>query len=234
MTASPRAWILPVALALSTGCVSMKKYNALDAKYTQVQHENKRLKDQLAARDALAAQRMAEFRELMADFKPLIDKGVLEVEIVDGRVVIGMSADVLFASGSADLSAAGQDNLREVARLLARKPDYEFQVEGHTDDDPISTTLYPNNWYLGASRAIKVVEFLVSNGMSPENLSAASFGQYTPAAPNTTAANKARNRRIELVLLPDLSELPGYNELMEQKDRPARKQRPPKKHPQNR
>lgn len=229
-----RAWILAAVFALSTGCVSMKKYNALDAKYTQIQRENTHLKQQIAQRDAAAAARMEQFRELMADFKPLIDKGVLEVEIVDGRVVIGMSADVLFASGSADLSAAGQENLREVARLLARKPDYEFQVEGHTDDDPISTTLYPNNWYLGAARSIKVVEYLVSNGMSAENLSAASFGQYTPVAPNTTPASKARNRRIELVLLPDLSDLPGYQQLMDQKDRPARKQRPNKKRPQQR
>ena len=74
----------------------------------------------------------------------------------------------------------------------------------------------------------------MSNGMSAENLSAASFGQYTPVAPNTTPASKARNRRIELVLLPDLSDLPGYQQLMDQKDRPARKQRPNKKRPQQR
>ena len=221
-----RAVLLAAALTLAPGCVSMKKYNALDAKYTAVQRDNTHLKAELARRDAMAAARMEQFKALMADFKPLIDKGVLEVEIVDGRVVIGMSADVLFASGAADLSPAGQANLKEVARLLAAKPDYEFQVEGHTDDDPISTALYPNNWYLGASRAIQVVEYLVAHGMSAENLSAASFGQYTPVGPNNSPASKARNRRIELVLLPDLSELPGYQQLMDQKDRPARKQRP--------
>lgn len=220
-------WCLMVlALALGSGCVSMKRYNALDLKYTESQTEVARLKQEIARRDALAQGRLQQLRELTADFKPLIDRGVLEIEVVEGRVVLAMAADVLFPSGSSALSEAGQANLREVARLLSRRPDYEFQVEGHTDDDPISTSQFPSNWHLGAARAIEVVQVLISNGMSPDNLSAASFAQYAPVVPNSSPVNKARNRRIELVLLPDLGELPGYRQLMEQKERPARKRRP--------
>ena len=222
-----RSLVLVLALLAAPGCVSMKKYNALEQKVTRLQKE-------VALKDAIIQKRMAQFRELMADFKPLIDKGLLEVEVVDGRVVIGMSSDVLFASGSATLSDKGKDALREVGAVLKRKPEYEFQVEGHTDDDAINTPQFPSNWYLGAARAITVVEYLVDSGMSPTNLSAASFAQYSPVFGNDTPAHKARNRRIELVLLPDLSDLPGYEQLMDQKERPARQRKPGGKPPQGR
>lgn len=224
-----KTWLLLLGLALSPGCVSMKKYNALDERYTRAQNRIEKLEAEIARRDAIAAQRLQQLRELQADFKPLIDRGVLEVEVVDGRIVLGMAADVLFPSGSAALSATGREHLVEIARLLAKKPDYEWQVEGHTDDDAINTPQFPNNWYLGAARAIEVVEVLVAHGMAPDSLSAASFGQYAPVAANTTANSKTRNRRIELVLLPDLGDLPGYQQLMEQKERPARQRRPGKK-----
>lgn len=223
-----KALSVAIALLLAPGCVSTKKYENLEHRFEKVQNENQRLQDQIARQEAMAKARMEEYRQLMADLKPLIDKGVLEVEVVDGRVVIGMSADVLFPSGSASLSDGGKENLREVARVLAKKSDYEWQVEGHTDDDAIATAQFPNNWYLGAARAITVVQYLMDSGMGADGLSAASFGEHAPVAPNSSAANKARNRRIELVLLPDLSELPGYGEMMgEKKARPGRKPRRP-------
>lgn len=221
-----KTWTLLAALALGSGCVSMKKYENLEDRFEKSQNRVQKLEDEIARRDALAQARLQQLRELQADFKPLIDKGVLEIEVVDGRIVLGMAADVLFPSGSAALSATGRENVAEVGRLLAKKPAYEFQVEGHTDNDAISTPQFPNNWYLGSARAIEVVQVLVQSGMSPENLSAASFAEYAPVTSNSTAASKARNRRIEIVLLPDLGELPGYQQLMDQKERPARKRKP--------
>lgn len=220
-----RAWILLAAVALGSGCVSMKKYENLEDRFQKVQNKNQRLEAELARRDALAQQRLEQLRQFQADFKPLIDKGILEVEVVDGRIVLGMAADVLFPSGSAALSPTGRANVAEVGRLLAKKSEYEFQVEGHTDNDAINTPQFPNNWYLGAARAIEVVGVLIDNGMSPTNLSAASFGEFAPVSSNSTPASKTRNRRIEIVLLPDLGELPGYQQLMEQKERPARKRK---------
>lgn len=221
-----KALSLAIALLLAPGCVSMKKYQDLETHMEKVQSENQRLRDQIARQEAAARARMEDYRQLMADLKPLIDKGLLEVEVVDGRVVIGMAADVLFASGSAALSEAGKGALTEVGRVLARKGEYEWQVEGHTDDDAIATAQFPNNWYLGAARAITVVEHLMQAGMDAGSLSAASFGQFAPVSPNNSPTAKARNRRIELVLLPDLSELPGYGDMMkENKARPGRKPR---------
>ena len=92
-------------------------------------------------------------------------------------------------------------------------PDKDFQIEGHTDDVPISTKKYPSNWYLASARALGVVEHLIAAGMSPDHISAASYGDERPFASNETPEGKASNRRIEIVVMPDLSGLPGYDEL---------------------
>ncbi|MFH1468598.1 MAG: flagellar motor protein MotB [Pseudomonadota bacterium] len=151
-----------------------------------------------------------------------MDRGILEVTVDEGRIVVGMAADVLFASGSADLSVDGRQAVVEVAHVLARRTDREFQVEGHTDDIPISSAAFPDNWHLGAARAINVLQVMVKAGMPAERISAATFADTRPVGANASPAGRARNRRIEVVLLPDLSELPGYDALMKN-GRPARK-----------
>ena len=126
-----------------------------------------------------------------------------------------MAADVLFASGSAVLSNSGRDNVAEIARILAKRVgDRDFQVEGHTDNEPINTPEFPNNWYLGAARAIAVTQVMINNGFPDDHISASSFADNSPVAPNASAAGKAQNRRIEIVLLPDLSDMPGYKKIM--------------------
>lgn len=166
-------------------------------------------------RKAQADQRIAEFRDLLSRFKSLIDAGKLKVKIVDGRMVVELPSDVLFASGSARLSNEGQQAIGEVAQVLAEIPERRFQVEGHTDNVPISTAQYPSNWELAAARALTVVKTMIDNGMQPDRISAASFGEYKPAQPNDTREGKAANRRIEIVVVPDLSGLPGFEELQD-------------------
>ena len=168
---------------------------------------------ELEARKRQADARVAEFRNLIERFKPLIDTGKLQVKIVDGRMVVQLATDVLFASGSARLSQDGKQAITEVAQVLASVGDKKFQVEGHTDNVPIHTAAYPSNWELAAARAITVVKSMVGAGMPPERLSAASFAQYEPAQANDTPEGRAANRRIEIVLLPDLSSLPGFDQL---------------------
>jgi chemotaxis protein MotB len=197
------------------GCVSQSQY-------LKVQQENQKLKDRIEKMDARADAQLAAFKELLADMKPLIDKGVLKVEVVDGRITLGVASDILFSSGSADLSAGGKDTLAEVARLLANKVgDRDFQVEGHTDDQPINTAAFPDNWHLGAARSITVTEFMIAHGFPEDHISAATFADNEPVASNSNETGRARNRRIEIVLLPDLADLPGYKRLMaEQNARP--------------
>lgn len=156
--------------------------------------------------------RVAAYQDLLARFQSLIDSGALEVKIVDGRMVVQMQTDVLFASGSAELSAEGARAVADVSQVLADIPERRYQVEGHTDNVPI-TKKYASNWELAAARAVNVVKAMINAGLRPDRVSAASFSEYRPTAPNDSSASKAKNRRIEIVVVPNLDELPGADEL---------------------
>jgi chemotaxis protein MotB len=166
-----------------------------------------------AARRASAEARVAEFRDLLLRFKKLIDAGQLKVRIVEGRMVVELATDVLFASGKADLSETGKAAITEVGAVLASLGDRQFQVGGHTDNDAIKTDRFPSNWELASARAIVVVRTLIAAGVQPSQVSAASFADTHPVADNGTPEGKASNRRIEISVVPDLSELPGFDEL---------------------
>jgi chemotaxis protein MotB len=194
--------------------------HALDAmtdertKLSMSVEEMKKAMAELSSRKAEADRRIAEFRALVDRFKALIDAGKLHVKIVEGRMVVVLATDILFPSGSALLSKDGKSAIAEVAAVLKDIPDRRFQIEGHTDDVPIvGHPIYASNWELAAARAINVVKALVDAKMPPERLSAASYSQFKPAQPNDTKEGKAANRRIEIVLVPDLSSLPGFDEL---------------------
>lgn len=219
---------LLVVLATATACVPQAKYNALSDEYDKAKAQNEKLHQQVAALEAREKAREQAYQDILADLQPLIDKKVLKVSRDGDRVVIGMASDVLFASGSADLSADGAATVTEVARLLARRAgDHDFQVEGHTDNQPINTPQYPSNWHLGAARAITVTAKMVASGFPGKHLSAASFGDQHPVASNDTDAGRMQNRRIEIVLLPDLGDLPGVTVPADRPARPAGK-RPPR------
>ncbi len=163
-------------------------------------------------RKAEAEKRISEMRQLLAQLKTMIDAGKLKVKIADGRMVLELPSDVLFASGSADLSPAGLQTIAQVTTALLTLP-RKLQVEGHTDNVPIHNARFPSNWALGAGRAITIVNTMIAAGMNPAQLSAASYGEFKPVAPNDSEQGKAQNRRIEIVIVPDLSMLPGFDEL---------------------
>lgn len=189
----------------------IKDKSQLDASVQDMQAALADLEARKAATDA----RVREYQELLSKFKDLIDAGRLTVKIVDGRMVVELASDILFASGKAALSEEGAASLAEVAGVLASIPDRAFQVEGHTDNDPIKTERFPSNWELGAARAITVVRTLNEGGVPITHLSAASYAENRPVMANDNREGKAANRRIEIVVVPDLSLLPGYNELAE-------------------
>ena len=164
-------------------------------------------------RKAEAEKRLSETRKLLAQLRSMIDAGKLKVKIVDGRMVLALATDVLFASGSAELSPGGLATINEVTGVLLTIPDRKFQVEGHTDNVPIHNSRFPSNWELGAGRAITIVNTMVAAGMAPTRLSAASYGEFRPIAGNDTDLGKSSNRRIEIVVVPDLSMLPGFDEI---------------------
>ena len=91
---------------------------------------------------------------------------------------------MLFDSGKTDIKGSGQDALRQVATVLKTISDRHFQVAGDTDNVPIQTALFPSNWELSTRRAVEVVHFLVAQGMRPQLLSAAGYGEFDPISPN--------------------------------------------------
>ncbi|UCB55886.1 MAG: OmpA family protein [Thiotrichales bacterium] len=154
--------------------------------------------------------------EIYAQFvdrlQSMIDGGQLTVSIDAGRIVINLPNNVLFNSGSANLNAEGQEALAQIGGVLKNFSDRRFQVEGHTDNVPIKSARFPSNWELSTSRALAVVHLLTDMGVTPENLSAAGFGEFRPRADNESDEGRKLNRRIEIVMLPNLdilsSELP--------------------------
>lgn len=154
--------------------------------------------------------------EIYAQFvnrlQSMIDGGQLTVSIDAGRIVINLPNNVLFNSGSATLNSEGQQAMTQIGEVLSQFSDRRFQIEGHTDNVPIKSTRYPSNWELSTTRALAVVHLLTGMGVTPENISAAGFGEFRPRADNETEEGKQLNRRIEIVMLPNLdilsSELP--------------------------
>lgn len=188
----------------------------LEAALGDTQKDKSALENALAdlkKRKAETEARIAEFKSLLEKFGKLIDAGKLKVSIREGRMLVEMATDILFASGSATLSKDGKAAITEVAELLKSIPERKFQVEGHTDDVPTKGAGYKSNWELASARALTVLKAMTEAGMPPERISAASFGDTKPSKPNDTPENKAANRRIEIVVVPDLSSLPGFDEL---------------------
>ncbi len=177
--------------------------------------EAQRALEEARARQAAAEARDAIFRKIRDRLQAMIDGGKLNVRIVRGRLVIDLKQDILFPSGSAELSELGIETLKEVADALVDFPDRAFQVEGHTDNVPIKTQRFPSNWELSTARAVSVVKLFKDVGLAGENLSAAGYGEFQPRAANESEEGRALNRRIEVVMVPDLQTLPDLVETID-------------------
>ncbi|MGL4345831.1 MAG: OmpA/MotB family protein [Cellulosilyticaceae bacterium] len=128
-------------------------------------------------------------------------KNEVDMRIEPRGLVISLKENAFFESGKADLLPAYEQNILEISKMLAQLGN-DIVVEGHTDNQPIHNSAFASNWELAAIRAINVVELLINKGqLNPNKLSAVSYGEYRPVAPNTTADGRAKNRRIDIVLL---------------------------------
>ncbi len=153
-------------------------------------------------------QRLAAFRALNQRFRDLVSAGALDVSFRNGQMVLQLPSEVLFPSGRAVLSKKGKKALGSVLDVLKSFQDRRFLIAGHTDNTQIRSGRFKSNWHLSVERAVSVVRFMVEAGFEPKNLGAAGYGEFDPIAPNDTPENLAKNRRIEIILIPDLSELP--------------------------
>jgi chemotaxis protein MotB len=137
------------------------------------------------------------------------DKG-LNVETKEGKVYVSMEDKLLFASGSWTVSEKGVEAIKSLAKVLEEHTDLNIMVEGHTDNVVFrGTTAVKDNWDLSVMRATAIVKLLLAQGpkIDPARVEAAGHGEYAPKKPNTTAANKAVNRRTEIILTPRLKDI---------------------------
>lgn len=160
--------------------------------------------------------RLQAFRALTDKFRKMIDTGQIKVLIRDGRMIMKLPEHILFGSGRAELSEKGKTALAEIADNLKTLPERNFMVAGHTDDVKLGKNApYQSNWELSTARAVTVTEFLIGAGMQPQQLVAAGYSQYDPVS----KTRKQENRRIEIVLLPSIDELPQFpDDLTEKAD----------------
>lgn len=131
----------------------------------------------------------------------------VDVQVLKGVVYISLSDNMLYKSGSYEISDRAGETLSKIAKIIQDYKDYEVLIEGNTDTDPISKPNIRNNWDLSALRASSVVQALQNNyGVDPQRLTAGGRGEYNPIADNSTAAGKARNRRTQIIITPKLDQ----------------------------
>ncbi len=157
--------------------------------------------------------RTAAYMALLERLKAMISDGKLAVEKRHGKMIVKLSDKILFDAGQTDLKADGKEALRQVATALREIPDRDFLVTGHTDNAvPYRHGKFASNWELSTARAVEVVKFLQANGVDPRHLGAAGYSEFDPVADNASDGGRALNRRIEIVVMPNLQELPSLDE----------------------
>ena len=160
--------------------------------------------DTLRQIEAETKKRNEIYARFVKELQKMIDGGQLTVSIEQGRIVINLPENVLFGSGRATVNSQGQEALKQIASVLKEFSERRFQIEGHTDNVPIKSARYPSNWELSTARALSVVHLMIQEGVKPQNVSAAGFGEFHPRAENETKEGRALNRRIEIIMLPNL------------------------------
>ncbi len=166
----------------------------------------KTMRDALTKKDSVT---LALVTSLKGALGNLADEDI-EVNVEKGVVYVSISDKLLFKSGSYNVSSRAREVLGKVAKVVNDKPDIEFLVEGHTDNVPIKNKVLLDNWDLSVKRATSVVRVLQNDfKVDPKRMTAAGRSYYVPVAGNDTAANKAKNRRTRIVVLPKLDQF--YN-----------------------
>ena len=181
----------------------------LASEKTQLTSENARLARDIAdtqkAREEKVREVSTTYDQLLEKMKGEIAKGQVTISELKGKLTVNMVEAILFDSGKAEVKREGLVVLGKVVEILKTVNDKAIRIEGHTDNVEITRSLaqrYPTNWELSAARAINVARYLQQQAIAPDSLSAAAFGQFKPVADNSTVEGRAKNRRIEIVLVP--------------------------------
>ena len=166
----------------------------------------KNLRDAVTRRDSINLALVQSLKGVLGN----LDDEDITVQVDKGVVYVSISDKMLFSSGSYNVTPRAREVLGKVAKVVNNKPDFEFMVEGHTDNVPIKNACIKDNWDLSVLRATAVVNILQNDfGVSPSRMTAAGRGEYVPVTSNSTAEGRAVNRRTRIVVLPKLDQF--YN-----------------------
>jgi chemotaxis protein MotB len=200
-----------VASVPLSGCVSKGKYTDLQGQYTDLQGQYTTLQGQYTTlqgqykqlQQSSAAQNAAATTEITALKKEMAADRV-QVGRLQNAIKYTVNSDLLFRSGSWEMAPKGQEIIAKLAPKLAPSQQQKIVVNGYTDNAPVSPALQrqgvPSNEVLSQKRAEAVMQYLISQGVKPDLISARGFGEADPIAPNNTAQGRAKNRRVELTL----------------------------------
>ncbi|WP_281753662.1 OmpA/MotB family protein [Neptunitalea chrysea] len=164
----------------------------------------RKLQDAVTRRDSVNLALVQSLKGVLGD---LNDEDI-NISVEKGVVYVNISDKLLFSSGSARVTSKAKEVLGKVATVVKNKPDFEFMVEGHTDDDGVKAgASFKDNWDLSVLRATAVVRLLQDEfGVDPKRMTAAGRSQYVPVADNETKEGKAKNRRTRIVVLPKVDQ----------------------------
>ncbi|WP_127020582.1 OmpA family protein [Flagellimonas beolgyonensis] len=170
----------------------------------------RKLQDAVTRRDSVNLALVQSLKGVLGN----LDDEDIEVSVEKGVVFVSISDKLLFRSGSYTVTNAAKEVLGKVAKVVNNKPDFEFMVEGHTDNVPYRSGVLLDNWDLSAKRATSVVRILQNDfGVDPARMTAAGRSYYIPLVNNDTSANRAKNRRTRIVVLPKIDQF--YNMIEE-------------------
>ncbi|WP_281764881.1 OmpA/MotB family protein [Neptunitalea lumnitzerae] len=164
----------------------------------------RKLQDAVTRRDSVNLALVQSLKGVLGD----LNDDDINISVEKGVVYVNISDKLLFSSGSTRVTAKAKEVLGKVATVVKNKPDFEFMVEGHTDDDGVKTgASFKDNWDLSVLRATAVVRLLQDEfGVDPKRMTAAGRGEYVPVASNETNDGKAKNRRTRIVVLPKIDQ----------------------------
>ena len=193
---------------LSTNMTEQEKLNALLSQKKNELSERERtineLQDMINAQNEKVKQLLNSVKDALLGFST----DELTVREKDGKVYVAMSDKLLFQSGSARLDKRGEEALGKLAEVLNKQTDIDVFIEGHTDNKPINTVQFKDNWDLSVIRATSVVRILIKNyGVNPLQIQPSGRGEYMPVDDNETAEGRSKNRRTEIIMAPKLDKL---------------------------
>ena len=196
--------LLCVASVLLSGCVSQGKYNDLESKYTALERQYNALEGQYKQQQQAAATQAAQSSADLAALKKEIDASKVHISRLQNAIKYTVNSDLLFRSGSWEMSPQGQEVIAKLVPQLAPFQQSKLVVNGYTDNAPVGRALQrqgiTSNEVLSHKRAEAVMAYLTAHGVKPDMISARGLGEADPIAANDTAQGRAQNRRVEVTL----------------------------------